>query len=252
MPPEIILAAYEILLLICKAAGYTPEQLRVVQGIAEDTAFPLVDMNGDLVEFYGSNPSGHPLTVIINSIANSLYMRYCYHVLSPENSCSHFKRDVALMTYGDDNAMGVNKKAPFFNHTAIQNTLAECGITYTMADKEAISIPYIHIDQISFLKRFWVWNEEVGAYLAPLEEDSIIKSLTMCVASKTLCIEAQAIETITSAQNEYFMYGKEVFEEKTLMLRRIVEKSDIKIYEKSNTFQTWEGLKARYWENSKK
>lgn len=252
MPPEIILAAYEILLLICKAAGYTPEQLRVVQGIAEDTAFPLVDMNGDLVEFYGSNPSGHPLTVIINSIANSLYMRYCYHVLSPENSCSHFKRDVALMTYGDDNAMGVNKKAPFFNHTAIQNTLAECGITYTMADKEAVSIPYIHIDQISFLKRFWVWNEEVGAYLAPLEEDSIIKSLTMCVASKTLCIEAQAIETITSAQNEYFMYGKEVFEEKTLMLRRIVEKSDIKIYEKSNTFQTWEGLKARYWENSKK
>jgi hypothetical protein len=119
MPPCIILAAFEIMATICKEAGYTPEDLRVVQGIAEDTAFPLVDFNGDIVEFFGSNPSGHPLTVIVNSLANSLYMRYCYTVLSPQKSCTDFQDNVALMTYGDDNVMGVSPKAPFFNHTAI-------------------------------------------------------------------------------------------------------------------------------------
>lgn len=251
MPPCVILATFDIIRSICKKAGYSEEELLVIQGIAEDTAFPLVDFNGDLVEFYGSNPSGHPLTVIVNSLANSLYMRYCYTVLSHEKSCFNFKRDVALMTYGDDNAMGVSKNAPFFNHTAIQNALKECGIKYTMADKEAESIPYIHIDQISFLKRFWVWNKEVGAYLAPLEEASIGKMLTMCVASKTLCPEAQAVTAMMAAHSEYFMYGKEVFEEKALMLMRIAEKSDIMTYVDPEKFPSWEDLKLRYWANSK-
>jgi hypothetical protein len=65
MPPDVILAAYDIIYAICKEAGYSESDLLVVQGIAEDTAFPLVDFNGDLVQFYGSNPSGHPLTVIM-------------------------------------------------------------------------------------------------------------------------------------------------------------------------------------------
>lgn len=250
MPPIIILAAFDILAALCKAGGYTMEELLIVQGIAEDTAFPLIDFNGDLVEFYGSNPSGHPLTVIINSLANSIYMRYCYTVLSPDKSCTHFKRDVALMTYGDDNAMGVNHLAPFFNHTMIQEVLAKCDIVYTMADKEAESVPYIHIDQISFLKRFWVWNNEVGAYLAPLEEDSITKSLTFVVASKTLTPEAQAIETIGSAQCEYFFHGKEIFEEKTQMLQRLISKADIQVYVKDSTFHTWDEMVKRFWENS--
>jgi hypothetical protein len=86
MPSTIILAAFDIIRRLCKQAGYSESDLKVVQGIAEDTAFPLVDLNGDLIEFYGSNPSGHPLTVIVNGLANALYMRYCYAKLSPEGN----------------------------------------------------------------------------------------------------------------------------------------------------------------------
>lgn len=250
MPPCIILAAFDIIREICREAGYTPEQLMVVQGIAEDTAFPLIDFNGDLVEFYGSNPSGHPLTVIINSLANSLYMRYCYAELSPDKSCYYFKRDVALMTYGDDNAMGVRKEASFFNHTAIQRVLSDVGITYTMADKEAESIPYIHIDQISFLKRLWRWDADVGAYLAPLEEASITKSLTVNTESKSLCPEAHAVAVMTSAHCEYFFYGKEVFHERQKMFQRIIKKSNLEMYVKDNSFPCWEELRERFWQNS--
>jgi hypothetical protein len=251
MPPCIILAAFEIMATICKEAGYTPEDLRVVQGIAEDTAFPLVDFNGDIVEFFGSNPSGHPLTVIVNSLANSLYMRYCYTVLSPQKSCTDFQDNVALMTYGDDNVMGVSPKAPFFNHTAIQAALADVGIKYTMADKEAESVPYLHVSQVSFLKREWRWDEDVKAYLAPLEEASIAKSLTRVVASRTVPAEKQAVDVMSSACREYFFHGKEIFETKKNMLLEIVEECELQAYVSRTSFPTWEQLKDCFWENSK-
>lgn len=253
MPAEVILAAFDILREICKAAGYSSEDLLVIQCIAEDTAFPLTDFNGDLVEFYGSNPSGHPLTVIINSIANSLYMRYCYHMLNPAREVRSFRRNVALMTYGDDNVMGVNKKkASWFSHTTVQNELARAGITYTMADKETESIPYITIDEVSFLKRTWRWDEDVGAYLAPLEEDSISKSLTVCVRSKTLSPEYHAVAIMESAYCEYFFYGKEKFLAKQLMFKNIVLRYELGPYLKESSFPTWEDLKERFWSGSKK
>eukprot|EP00494_Astrolonche_serrata_P033746 UN34015 len=81
MPPQIILAAFEVIINLCKKSGnYSDLDMNVVKGIAFDTAFPLIEFNGDLMQFYGSNPSGHPLTVIINSLANSLYVRYAYRL----------------------------------------------------------------------------------------------------------------------------------------------------------------------------
>lgn len=250
MPPIIILAAFAIMRRICAKAGYTLEDLLVLEGIAEDTAFPLVDFNGDLVEFFGSNPSGHPLTVIVNCLANSLYMRYCWMVLSGDKDCSRFKAHVALITYGDDNALGVSRLASFFNHTTIQSALASIGITYTMADKEAASVPYISIDEVSFLKRTWRLDNDVGAYLAPLEEASIAKSLTRVVASKTVPPEKQATDILSAACREYFFYGKEVFHEKRQMLMEIADECALGAYVEESTFPTWIELKDNFWRNS--
>jgi hypothetical protein len=249
MPPCVILGAFQILINICRKAGYSQEDLAIMQGIAEDTAFPLIDMHGTLIQFYGSNPSGHPLTVIINSLANSLYMRYAYSVLSG-GDCSNFQKHVSLFTYGDDNAMGVSKDAPFFNHTTIQKTLADVGIKYTMADKEAESIPYIHIDQISFLKRTWRWDEDVQAFLCPLEEESIAKSLLVGVVSKSISQEAQAIAIMSSANMEYFMFGKKIFHEKHLMFKDIIRKHDLEMYVGESDFPTWQQLYDRFWKSS--
>ncbi len=247
MPSAIILAAFDILRAMCERAGYSPDDLRVVQGIAEDTAFPLLDFNGDLIECYGSNPSGHPLTVIINSLANSLYMRYCYAQLSPDKSAVSFKKHVRLMTYGDDNVMGVSPSINFFTHTTIQQTLAEAGIKYTMADKETASIPFIHMNDVSFLKRAWVFDEDVGSYLAPLEENSISNSMLIAVASKTLSPEYHSIAILESAHAEYFFYGKETFIQKSKMIQRIIQKCDLQDYISDSSFPTWDDLYARFW-----
>jgi len=100
MPANVILAAFRIVYSICERSGYTSDDLKVVQGIAYDTAYPNVDFRGDLIEFYGSNPSGHPLTVVINGLANSLYMRYVFHIVKPPQYTNSFRSTVSLMTYG--------------------------------------------------------------------------------------------------------------------------------------------------------
>ncbi len=207
-----ILYAFMLIAAVYKAAGFDDQYVTKIMCIGEDTAFSFANFNGDLYEFFGSNPSGHTLTVIINSIVNSLYMRYCYWILNPKNETKTFKEFVHLMTYGDDNIMGVSRKAEWFNHTAIQRTLETIGVEYTMADKTSDSVPFINIANTSFLKRKWRWDEEIGAWMAPLELDSIKRALTVTLPSKTIDKYTKMVQTCMSELNEFFFYGREIFD----------------------------------------
>jgi hypothetical protein len=246
MLADFILAAFEVIILVYKRAGASDDILQIISCIAEDTAFPVCNINGDLLEFFGSNPSGHPLTVIINSIVNSLYQRYCYHMLNPEREVKSFKKNVNSITYGDDNTFGVRVGCDWFNHTNIQMALRQINVGYTMADKGAESIPFIHIDDVSFLKRTWRWNAEVLNWVCPLEEASITKSLTMWVPSKTIDKYKQMVEVIVSANNEYFFYGKEKFEEKHQFFKGLLEREPYCFYVNEETLPGYLELVERF------
>lgn len=246
MLADFILAAFEIIMNIHKAAGFSEQECRTIMCIGEDTAFPLSNINGDLVEFFGTNPSGHPLTVIINSLVNSLYIRYCYMSQNPKKEVTSFKENVHLFTYGDDNIMGVNKSVPWFNHTAIQATLASIGVEYTMADKESVSVPFISIYDCSFLKRKWLWNVDVKNWTCPLEEASIIKSLTMWLPSKSIDKYAQMVAVISSANSEYFFYGRELFEERHSQFKKLLEAEPYCYYVKESTLPSYDELVERF------
>jgi hypothetical protein len=143
--------------------------------------------------------------------------------------------------------MGVSPTINWFNHTAIQEALSGIGITYTMADKEAKSVPYININDVSFLKRTWRWDNDVRAFLCPLEHASIEKMLTKCVRSKVVSAQHQAISTISSAIREYFFYGRIIFEEKRKMFLEIIEETDLGLYVQDSTLPHWEDLKNGFW-----
>lgn len=250
MPAIFILAAYDIIINVCKAANFTERELKILRCIAVVTAFPTYNFNGDWFRFFGSNPSGHPLTVLINGLANSLFMRYCYIILNPKHEVNTFKSYVHLMTYGDDNVMGVSSECPWFNHTAISTVLGAHGVIYTMADKEAKSVPYISINDVSFLKRGWLWCEELKAHLCPLDEESIEKSIMTCVQSKSVSQEYQAIQIVGTACMEYFFHGRSVFEDRVSRLKAIVHESNLDEYIEDSTFPTWEHLSTRFLETS--
>jgi hypothetical protein len=247
MTSDFVLAAFRFLALIYRAAGFGPEEILEILCIGEDTAFPIVDMNGDLIEFFGTNPSGHPLTVIINSIVNCLYMRYCYYVNNPNSECDSFKKNVHLMTYGDDNIMNVSSEiSGWFNHTVLVTTLATIGVEYTMADKDSESVPLIHIDDCSFLKRKWVYSEELDNMMCPLDINSIHKSLTVWLPSKTINRYEQMVSVIESANSELFFHGREVFERYHGIFKEILKTYPYASYVRENTLPDWDYLKERY------
>jgi hypothetical protein len=146
--------------------------------------------------------------------------------------------------------MSVIDGCDWFNHTSISDVLASWGITYTMADKEAKSIPYIDISECSFLKRSWRYEKELDFFVCPLDEDSIIKSLMVIVKSK-IPIKKQLCEIICSANAEYFFYGKEKFHQQQDLFKNIIDQFDLGNYVHEMTLASWETLKERFLKASK-
>ena len=244
MAAPFILSAFNILIRIAQAANWDKEDIMALRCIAYDTAFPWMEFNGDLIEVQG-NPSGHPLTVIINCLVNSLYMRYAFHSLGYK--VSDFQKYVALATYGDDNIMGVSDEVPNFHHTNISMALEKMGVVYTMAEKEAASVPYIHIDDCSFLKRKFVFDKDIGTIVAPLEVQSIHKMLTTTVRSKEISPQAHSICVIETALREYFFYGKEVFEERREYFSKLIVEAKLSSWQRQSTIPHYSHLVFEFW-----
>ncbi len=253
MSAKVILEAFHIIVQILRAAGWSEEDLLVVHGIGEDIAYPYVNLNGDLVQFFGSNPSGHPLTVIINSLVNSLYLRYAFlSIVNDEEKLFRFQDYAKVLTYGDDNVYNVSSEVEEFNHTSIAKMLATIGVEYTMADKESESVPFIHIDDVSFLKRKWRKEPELDTYVCPLEEASIRKMLCVGVRGKTLSPEMHMVTVMTAALNEWFWYGRDRFEKERAYLLGLVHKHHLGGEYELAPFPTWDQLVQRYWKASER
>ena len=251
MSPMLIRGAFHILAKFARKAGWSESEVQVFYLLAEDCAYPYVNFNGDLLMFFGSNPSGQALTVVVNCLVNCMYMRLMYRKLNPANESLSFKKNVALLTYGDDNEMGVSRGCDWFNHTAISEKLAEYGVEYTMADKESKSRPFINIEETSFLKRGWRWDEDVGAILAPLEIDSIRKMLCIRVATSDVGETFHMASVICAANNEWFFHGKEVFEREHAWLQTLIDRHELHDEVSICRFETWDSLVDRFWRASK-
>lgn len=227
MSANITLPAMRLFRDIAQWAGYTNNQLRVMDGIATEICYPLYEYNGDFLSVFGSNPSGQPLTVFLNNVANSLYLRYAYYSIYGRDCQVKFKDVVSVMCYGDDNKMTVKEGFSEFNHTSIANALSLVGITYTMADKESESVPYIHVDDATFLKRSAIWNEEVQQYFAPIEEATLSKMLHAHLKSQHLSEREHAAETIENVLREWFFYGRETYDLRRAQLFQVAERNGL-------------------------
>jgi hypothetical protein len=312
MSGAMVMRSFSVLIYMAELAGYPPDAITVMWGIATEIAYPLYEFDGVLLQAFGSNPSGHPLTVIINGLTNSLYMRYAYYALHEEDldkndvrlrewlqhvngelnldpgafsglpdlvdkleesdeeddddevapllrssraspddeddddddnvdnvdeliaepSVPDFDAVVALITYGDDNAMSVSEDEHALNHTTISEILDNCGIVYTMADKVSASRPFISLEETDFLKRGFRYEPELGCVVAPLAEKSLAKSLHFVMNRKhsdvlPLQVAAQAL---AAANTEFFYHGKEKFEERRSQMLKIIRDTDVKKY----------------------
>lgn len=128
-----------------------------------------------LYEWTHALPSGHPMTVFINSLYNLFIIRYSYCAMHPEGfieGLHTFSKEVTPIVYGDDNIIGVKQRtAEWFNQCTITPTIkASFNLDYTDETKEQkITRAYRQIEEISFLKRTFHFDKQYKKYIAPLD-----------------------------------------------------------------------------------
>jgi hypothetical protein len=168
------------------------------------------------------NPSGVAITVIINSLVNSLMMRAAYISLGRSNgfSVDTFRDNVSLKVYGDDNIVAVNSCAGWFNAISVSQLLGRYNITYN-PDK-CDSFGYQPLNQVVYLKRSFV--ERDGIIWAPLELAVVLES--MMWMHKNVGVELNMQETYRNFSTELVHHGRSVFNKYTsIILQQARQKS---------------------------
>jgi hypothetical protein len=209
---RILHAAFDILERWAKHSGqYTRVDLQSMLSQRADIVYALVHFDGDLMAFLGVLPSGNPLTTLLNCLCNLLLDMYAY--VSAGNDIKEYFEEVTTIVYGDDSISSVSPRCTNFNHTIKQRELAKIGITFTMAEKDRPSEPFIPLSEATFLKRKFVYDEKYDIWLAPLEESNIVSSLMVWNRSKNLTPAEQAYASMQNSAREFFFHGEDKYNE---------------------------------------
>jgi hypothetical protein len=119
-----------------------------------------------LYRVFRGNPSGNPLTTVMNSLVNMMLMLYAW--LSCGYTLEQYGDFVRAMNFGDDNVLKVHPHAERYTMQSIAASLRPIGITYTPASKNGVEYSYIGLSDVTFLKRKFVQRRD-GIVYAPLD-----------------------------------------------------------------------------------
>lgn len=231
MPAQLVNAAFAVLIDIAQECGdYTNDQITIMRGLATEIAYSCVAYNGDLIIHNGSGPSGHPLTVHINDIVNSLQLRCAYFHLWPLHNKGPplpFREVVAVITYGDDVKGSVKEGHDWYNHISYANFLKARDMVFTMPDKTSTPTPYMEDKDADFLKRNNVFNEDTGLIHGALDEISIFKSLHTVLESKVVSLEDQSAMNIDGALREWWQHGRTLYETRRGEMKEVAHRCDL-------------------------
>jgi hypothetical protein len=218
-------AAFDCIIEIARhCEGYEEEDIELMKLMATEIIYPLINYNGDLIQLFGGNPSGQNLTVILNSVVNSLLLRACFFSIYPDKN---FRDYCAFITYGDDVMGSVAAECDKFNHLTFAEFLERHDMKFTMPDKEAKATKYMHESECDFLKRSNRYNPDLGCSTGVLSEESIFKRLHSVKASKELSDEMHSATNIDSSIRDWFYYGREHYEKRRKQMQEIAKEAGI-------------------------
>jgi hypothetical protein len=228
MPAQLMFAAFDILCRLARESGnFSEDDMKIMSGLATDVCYSVTAFNGDLIQLFGSNPSGQNLTVYINSIVNSLLFRCGYFALCPLNQAPSFRSVCSLMTYGDDAKSSVRTGHDYFNHISLAEFLSHHDMKFTMPDKESVPTKYMLDSEADFLKRRNIWNERLNLWTGALDEMSIFKSLHAVLKSSAVSNAEQSMMNIDGALREWFYHGRDVYEFRRIQMNEVAKKCNI-------------------------
>lgn len=132
--------------------------------------------SGKFIQLTHSQPSGNPLTTVLNSFYNSVSMRIAYYRCFPGGNAPAFRDNVSMVSYGDDNVINFSDTvAENFNQNTATEAYASFGMIYTDESKSSGQVaPWRSLTEVNYLKR--TFRLEDGVWRAPLALETITES----------------------------------------------------------------------------
>lgn len=181
-----------------------------------------VHINGNKIYMWThSQPSGNPLTAILNSLYNCISMRIVWQLLCGPHGYTirDYNTYVNLAAYGDDNVGNVSDRViDWFNQCTITEAYKVIGMVYTDETKSGASITYRHLNEVVFLKRAFRYVPEISRCFAPLNLDVVLEMANWIRGD--LDQGPATLENVTTAIEELSLHEEAVFDKyKELLLR---------------------------------
>lgn len=232
LPAQLLFASLRILIDFARECDYSEEDLMKMEALTGDIVYAYIAFDGNLIGLTeGGHISGNSLTVIINGICGALNLRnYFFTQYPPHDGVTlNFRDCVALSTYGDDNIGSVRADIDKFTIKGCSKFLGELGQIYTMPDKTSELKDFLDPSEWEFLKRQSVYNEDLGLHLGALSIKSIMKPLHMVLRPKgsPLTDEMVCAENLDGAAMEFWLHGKEIYEDAREKLQEVARRSDV-------------------------
>jgi hypothetical protein len=170
-----------------------------------------------IYEWLGSEPSGHPLTAVLNTLYTLTFFRLTYGETNPKGFLAMVEYDdhVYTIALGDDHINAVDEYArEFFTPHAIKLVAEKYGMSYTTADKQEITptTPLQALEDVVFLKRSIRKEPMADRYVAPHDLDSLLE-MSLWVRGKTDQERRQnSMSTFDQMMHELSLHSEEVYD----------------------------------------
>lgn len=154
-----------------------PENARIREVLFLDVFNSVHLCQGKYYSMSHSQPSGNPITTVLNSFYNSVSMRISYYRCAKKAGISgaEFERDCSMVSYGDDNVVNFSDGvADWFNQLTVTDAFASFGMIYTDEGKTGEIVAYRTLDQVAYLKRGF--RDDGHYWRAPLDLDTILET----------------------------------------------------------------------------
>jgi len=240
----------EIFYRIALAWGYSDQHATIVFNLIYSLCYNLIEFDADYFLSFGGLGSGIFVTLIINSMIHSLLFRMAFYYCKTKNGDAlvPFRSEVAVAFVGDDNVGGTSYEK--FNQHFIRDAMVQFGYVYTSPTKDRPLELWDSMESATFLKRRFVYDEQVGRCYAPIEKASIYKPFCWQMEDSGISEGERLYGVAGNAQREAFLHGKDFFEEiKVLIIKEFDEKNltyplfsweDLLVEYNGDTFTTWD------------
>nr|QUS52852.1 polyprotein [Hypera postica associated iflavirus 1] len=219
---RLVQAVYDIIADWYELNGCKDPKFRLVlKCFSMEVSYATHLMLNQLYRCFGGMPSGNPLTVIINSMVNSMYVRIVWQEIMVNVSLSlidmsSFRRNVMQISYGDDLFLAVKDEViDDFNAVTMSDAFAKHGIKFTNSTKSGDMVPYTKLmdPATTFLKcTFHPHPTRSNLWVARMEE-RVIRECSNWTWNTSRDLQANSVTACEAMMELCYGYGPEYYED---------------------------------------